>query len=111
MHALSHPYLLGSGTALLLLGVMLWRWASRHDLKGLAIEAAWQVAKNRGDPNTETELGNRIKTLQADSSNAGRAKTAAGYAARHVVAQIASLAGIVAMLGGAALTAAAFYLK
>lgn len=112
MHAVqNHPALLGGGILLLLIGVLLWRWASRHDLKGMAVDAAWQVAKKRGDINTETELGNRLKELQADPSNLGRAKKVAGYGVRHVIAQIASLAGIVSMLGGAALSAAAFYLK
>ncbi len=111
IHALSHPYLLGTGALLLLVGFWLWRWSSRHDLKGLAIDAAWQVAKARGNLKTETELGNKLKGLAADGSNVGRAKAATGHAVRHVLAQVASLAGLVAMLGGAAMVAVAFYLK
>ncbi len=88
----------------------LWRWAGRHDLKGMAVDAAWQVAKARGDLRTETELGNRIKDVTAGASHTGKAKKAAGYAIRHVLAQVAGLASVVAMLGGAALIVAAFYL-
>ena len=110
MSALSHPYLLGSGVVLLLVGLWLWLWSSRHDLKGLAVDAAWQVAKARGNLSTETEVGNRIKDLAADGSNVGRAKKAAGYAARHVLAQIASLTGVIGILLGAALVAAAFFI-
>lgn len=111
MTALSHPYLLGGGAFLLLVGFGLWRWASRHDLKGLAVDAAWQLAKNKGNLATETELGNRFKDLKSDTSNVSRAKKAVGYGVRHVVAQVATLAGIVGMLGGAGLIAAAFYWK
>jgi hypothetical protein len=56
--AMTHPYLLGAGGLLMVLGLLLMRWASRHDLKGLAIDAAWEMAKNRR-LNVETDLGNR----------------------------------------------------
>lgn len=111
MSAFSHPYLLGSGALLLLLGIWLWRWSSRHDLKGMAVDAAWQVAKARGDLKVETELGNRIKDVTADASHTGKAKKAAGYAVRHALAQVASLVSLAAIIGGAALIAAAFYLR
>lgn len=111
MSALSHPYLLGFGALLLVAGFLLWRWSSRHDLKGLAVDAAWQVAKARGNVGTETELGNRLKDLAADGSNVSRAKKTAGYAVRHVLAQVASIASLLILLGGAGLIAAAFYLQ
>lgn len=111
MNALSHPYLLAFGGVLLVMGFWLWRWASRHDLKGMAVDAAWQIAKARGDLKAETELGNRIKDLAGDASNVSRARKATGYAVRHVLAQAASIAAALAMLGGAGIMAAAFYLK
>lgn len=110
MNALSHPYLLAGGVALLVIGGWLWRWASRHDLKGLAVDAAWQMAKARGDLSTETELGNRLKELKADTSHVGRARTAAGHVGRHLAAQVASIASLIALIIGALLIAAAFYL-
>lgn len=111
MNALSHPYLLGFGALMLVAGFLLWRWSSRHDLKGMAVDAAWQVAKARGHIGTETELGNRLKDLAADGSNVSRAKKATGYAVRHALAQVASIASLVMLLGGAGLIAAAFLLK
>ncbi len=111
MTALSHPYLLGGGVLLAIIGWLLWRWSSRHDLKGLAVDAAWQVARNRGRLATETELGNRLKAVQADASGVGKAKKVAGVAARHVAAQIAGLAGLAAMLGGAVLIGLAVFWK
>lgn len=110
MNILSHPYLLGSGLALLAIGFLLRRWASRHDFKDLAIDAAWQVAKARGDLGTQTELGNRLKELSAEGSHVARAKMAAGYAARHAAAQVAGIAGLAGYGIGALMIGAAFYL-
>ena len=111
MHLLSHPWLVGIGIVLLIIGFWLWRWAGRHDLKGLAVDAAWQVAKARGDLSARSDLRDKLADLKADGSNVSRAKKAAGYAGRHVLAQIASLAGLVSMLGGVGLIGLAAYLK
>jgi len=108
---MEHPYLLGGGGLLIIIGVLLFRWASRYDLKGLALDAAWQVAKNRGRIDTETDLGNRIKDLQAQSSNVERAKMLAGHAARHVVAQAMNVAALICFAAGAALIAVAVWWK
>lgn len=105
---MSHPYLLAAGGILIICGLLLMRWASRYDLKGLALDAAWEVAKNRR-LDVETELGNRVKGLRDEASNAGRAKMVAGHAARHVAAQVASIAGVVALAAGALLIALAVW--
>ncbi len=110
MSFLSHPILLASGVLLLVVGGLLLRWAGRHDLKGMAVDAAWQVARNRSF-NVTTDLGARIGELRADASHAGRAKRAAGMAVRHVAAQAASIAGVAAMLIGVALIAVALFWK
>jgi hypothetical protein len=109
--ALTHPWLLSFGGLALTIGFLCWRWASRHDLKGLATEAAIQVAWNKGDINTETEIGNRIKSLQAETSNVKRAQTVAGYAARHVVSRVVNWFGLGSMAAGLAMIAAAFFWK
>ena len=106
---MAHPYLLVAGGLLIVCGVLLLRWASRHDLKGLAIDTAWEVAKNRGRVDVETELGNRLKDLRAESSNVGRARMVAGHAARHVAAQVATIAALIALAGGAILVALAVW--
>lgn len=106
---MTHPYLLAAGGFLIICGLLLLRWASRYDLKGLAIDTAWEVAKNRGRVDVETELGNRLKDLRAESSNVGRAKMVAGHAARHVAAQAASVAGLVALAAGVLLIALAVW--
>lgn len=110
---MNHPGLLAGGAVLAMIGVVLWRWAARHDLKGMAVDAAWQLAKGRGNLTAaaDSDLGRKLQDLQADSSNVGRATKVAGYAARHFAAQVANVAGLVSMLGGAALIALAFWLR
>ena len=108
----AHPYLIGSGAFLLVIGLLLWRWASRHDLKGLAFDAAWHVAWNRGDLSkaAETDIAQRLGDVANQSSNLDRAKMAAVVATRHFAAQVANIAALVAMLIGLALLGIAAYL-
>lgn len=107
-----HPYLVGIGTILLLVGVLLWRWASRHNLNDLVVDAAIHVAWNKGKlaSAADTEIAKRLQDLKAETSNAQRAKSVAGHAARHFIAQVANIAGLIGMLAGAGLIGLAFYL-
>lgn len=109
--ALAHPYLLGFGAAFIIAGLLMCRWASRHDIAGLATEAAIQVAWNKGNLSTETELGNRLKALQDEKSNLNRAKSVAGHAARHVLSRFVNWTGIALIVIGAGMLGAALYLK
>lgn len=106
---MAHPYLLASGGILIVLGFLLFRWASRYDLKGLALDTAWQVVKNRGRVDTETDLGTRLKQLQAERSHVRRAGMLAGHATRHFAAQIASIAALVCLALGAVLIGVALW--
>jgi hypothetical protein len=113
MSALSHPYLLGIGALLIVLGYMLRGWAAKHDLMDLAKDAAWQVAKNKGNLTAvgNTDIANKLRDLAGDGSHTGKAKKAAGYAARHAVAQVAGIGGLISLLVGAVMIGAAFYWK
>lgn len=108
---MAHPYMLGSGGLLIIVGLLLYRWASRHDLKGLAVDAAWQVSKNRGRLDVDTELGRRLRDLQAEDSNAARAKMVTGHAVRHIVAQVLNVAALIALAAGAVLIGLAMWWK
>jgi hypothetical protein len=108
---MAHPYLLGSGGLLIIIGLLLYRWASRYDLKGLALDAAWQMAKNRDRLDVETELGKRLKELRSEESNAARARRIAGHATRHVMAQALNVAALVAWAAGAVLIGLALLWK
>ncbi|HEX4893921.1 MAG TPA: hypothetical protein VFV47_11580 [Hyphomicrobiaceae bacterium] len=108
---LSHPFLSGGGALLVLIGLLCMRWASRHDLKGLAVDAAWQVAWNRKlGAATDTEIAQRLKDVSGEATNAGKARKAAGLAVRHALAQAVSLAGLIGIGLGIILIGLAFYL-
>lgn len=96
---MAHPYLAATGLLLILIGVLLWRWSSRHDLKGMALDAAWQVAKNRR-LDVETDLGNRLKDLRSEGSNTRRAKLVAGHAVRHLLAPAVNITALVCLAAG-----------
>ena len=109
---LLHPYLVGSGGVLLVIWVLCWRWASRHNLTDLVVDAAVHVAWNKGKlaSAADTEIAKRLQDIKAETSNTQRAKSVAGHAARHFAAQVANMIGLVAMLAGVALIGLAFYL-
>lgn len=110
------PGLLLAGTIAFLVGWLLRRWASRNDMASLVTDAvtgaAWQAMKNREMPQMPGEITAKLDEFQSPgSSHTGKAKKAAGYAFRHFLAQIVSIAGWIGLLCGAALIAASVLWK
>lgn len=104
-----HPVLLVSGVALLLVAFVLWRIASRWDLKGMAVDAAWQLARRR-QLDADSDLSRHWRELSADVSRRSQAKRVAGHAVRHFAAQVMTIAALVlALLGMAAIAFAVFW--
>ena len=110
---LHSPLLLGVGAGLLVLGVLFWRWASRHriNLSGAALSTAYAAVKGGSMPTVPDDLKARYDTVAAASSNAARAKLVGGSVARHLLARFVSIAGLVSMLAGLALIAASVLWK
>jgi hypothetical protein len=121
MTALSHPFLLAGGVLLLVIGLWLRSWAAKHNLidmaRGAATDAAWQVTKNKGNlaALVDTEAAQKFKGLATEftteKSHTGKAKKAAGYAARQAMATVAGIAGLVSLLAGLVMIGAAFFWK
>lgn len=111
---MNNPYLLAAGIALLVLGFMLVRWAGRYDVGGLAAEAAWRLAKNRGRIDVRAEaadmLGEQFGHIQEDARRKGYVRAAAKHGFGFFAAKFVGIAGIVLMLIGLALAAAAFFI-
>jgi hypothetical protein len=112
MSAIAHPIWFAVGCALFVVGLWFWRWASRNslDLKGAAVGAAWQGVK-QGRLDVPDDLKNKFHDIASESSNTKRAAKAGGMAARHFLAKIFSIVGLVGMLGGLALAAAGIWWK
>lgn len=96
---IASPTLLVIGLVLLVVSVLLLNWASSRNLKDVAIGAAlgagWTLLWKRQRPGIPQELTTRIDEVSAQGSHLGKAKVVAGYAAKHFVAQVASLVGLV----------------
>ena len=111
MTMIANPGLLAGGIVAILLGIWLWRWSARHaiDLKGAAMSAAWQGVRTGKIPDVPDDLKTKYQAVAGQGSHAGKAATAGGIAARHVVAKVVGLASYMLLLGGAALAAAGIW--
>ena len=111
---MQHPILLASGLVLFVIGFVLSRWASRYDVTGLAADAAWRVAKNRGRIDVKAEaadmLNEQFGHIREDAERIGYARAAAKHGIGFFLAKFIGIAGIVLMLFGAGLGAAAFFI-
>ena len=106
MPTIHHPSLLVAGIVLLAIGIALFRWSGRHDMKGLAMGAAWKAATSRGKAAMTPEIQAKMDTFNADKSTVGRGKQLAGMTIRHFVAQVVGIVSYLAILAGLGLAAA-----
>jgi hypothetical protein len=112
MPNIAHPTWLAAGIALFLIGVWFWRWSQRHslDVKSAAIGAAWQGARS-GKLDVPDDLKAKFQDIANEKSNTRRAAKAGGTVARHFLAKIFGMVGLVGMLSGLALAAAGIWWK
>lgn len=111
---MQHPFLLATGVALLVIGFVLMRWAGRYDVTGLAADAAWRMVKTRSATGMKDELGRvideQLTEVRADAARMGLGRTAIKHGGRFLLARFVNIAGIIMMLVGAGLGAAAFFI-
>lgn len=109
---MQHPILLASGVVLVLVGFLIMRWAGRYDVTGLAADAAWRVAKNRGRIDVKAEAADMLNEnfghIRDDAERIGYARAAAKHGAGFLLAKFVGIAGIVMILLGLGAGAAAF---
>jgi uncharacterized membrane protein len=95
---IASPTLLVVGFVLLAVAVLLMNWASSRNLKdvaiGAALSAAWTLLWKRQRPGVPEELTTRVDEVRAQGTHVAKAKLVAGYAVKHFVAVVASLAGL-----------------
>ena len=108
------PTLLVLGVVLALVGVLLMHWASSRDLKdaaiGAALGAAWTLLWRRKRPGMAEELSSRLNEVRSRETHLGKAKVVTGFAVKHVVAQVASVIGLLFFaLGAFVVTVAVFW--
>lgn len=105
----TNTWLLIWGGGFIAAGMAISWWTSRYDLKGAAIESAWQLARGRRTAENPTALEAKLNEIGAEATVSGKARRTVRTVAGHFFAQIMGLVAIVMMLGGAALALAGWY--
>jgi hypothetical protein len=103
----THPVLFFTGVVLFVVGFLLWRIAGRWDLKGHAVDSAFRSLWRRRVVVSD-ELQARYRDVRDAPSHMHRAGRVAGHAARHLVAQVLSIAALVLLALGVGLAVLAF---
>jgi xanthosine utilization system XapX-like protein len=106
---IANPSLLIAGLIALVIGIWLYRWSARHDMKGLAVDAAWKAATSLGKTAVTPEIKAKLDAFNADQSTIGRTKQVAGLTIRHFIAQAVGLVSYAVILGGLGLAAAGIW--
>ena len=103
-----------AGAGSVLAGYLLMRWAGRYDAAGIAMDAAWRLAKTRSATGARDELGRvvdeQLADIRADAARLGHTRTAIKHGWRFFIARFVNIAGLVLIaIGLAILAAAAFW--
>lgn len=112
MPSIANPAWLIAGVVVFVIGVWFWRWSSRNsiDLKGAAMDAAWQGVRQR-KLDVPDDLKQRYTEIANEASHTKRAVKAANMGARHFIAKVFGLIGLAGMIGGLALAGIGIWWK
>ncbi len=112
MPHIAHPVWLAAGIGIFLVGLWFWRWSSRNsiDVKGAAFGAAWQGVR-KGKLDVPEDIRSKFNEIAAEQSHSRRAAKAGGTVAKHFIAKVFGLIGLIGILGGLALAAAGIWYK
>lgn len=111
MSSIANPNLLGAGVLLLMVGIWLWRWSSRHviDVKGAAIGAAWQGVRHGRVPDVPDDIKSKFDAVAGKSTHTGKAVKVASIGARHYFGRLIGFLSIIALLIAVSLMAAGIW--
>jgi hypothetical protein len=101
-------WLMIAGAGLVLLGILLRRWAARYDLKEAAIESAWTLLRGKRTDANPTAIEAKLREIGARSTWTGKAGETARTAIGHAASQVAQATALAAILLGLALIAAGY---
>ncbi|MEQ1649368.1 MAG: hypothetical protein ABL898_12335 [Hyphomicrobiaceae bacterium] len=111
MPAVLHPLMLTSGIALLVLGILLWRYSARHsiDVKGAAISSGAAAIFSKKFPTVPQDMRDKFDNVANQTSHAGKAKAAGGTLFRAALAKLAFFLSLGSLLIGLIAIILAFY--
>lgn len=98
-----------AGGLLFLIGVILRRWASRHDLQGALTDSAWQVVRGKRRDGQTTEIEERFSEITSAPTTAGKVRRATGSIIGHFLSATAGLVGLILILAGLATAAVGYF--
>jgi len=100
-----------TGAAMVLVGILVRRWASRYDLKDAALDSAWTLLRGRRTAENPTAIEAKLRDIGSESTWTGRATKAAGTGVAHMLSQVGQVTALGLILVGLALGAAGFVFR
>lgn len=96
------------GAGVVLIGILIRRWAARYDLKDAALDSAWTRLRGKRTAENPTVIEARLRDVQSQPTWTGKATMAAGAGLAHALAQVGQVAAIVLVLLGLGVVGAGF---
>jgi len=100
-----------TGAVMVLVGILVRRWASRYDLKDAALDSAWTLVRGRRTAENPTAVEAKLRQIGSEPTWTGKATKAAGTGVAHMLSQVGQMAALGLILFGLALVAAGFVFR
>jgi hypothetical protein len=97
------------GGIMALLAIVIFWTTSKYDLKGAAMESAWQAARGRRSADNPTALDDKWNAIRNEATVAGKARRTAGTVAGHFIAQFLSVVATFLLLIGIVIAAIGYW--
>lgn len=104
-----NAWMMVAGGGLIALAILIFWTTSKYDLKGAALESAWQTARGRRSASTPTALDDKWNAIRNEATAMGKARRTAGTVIGHFVAQLLSVAATFMLLIGAVLVGVGYW--
>jgi hypothetical protein len=98
-----------AGGVLIGLAVLIFWRTSKYDLKGAALESAWQTARGRRTADNPTALDETWASIRNEATMTGKARRTAGTVVGHFVAQVLGVVATVMLIIGVILTGTGYW--
>jgi len=97
------------GGGLTLLAILIWWRMGRYDIKGAAIDSAWQLARGKRTAENLTPIEMMAGEIGAEATHLGKARRTVFTVIAHFVAQALTIASYFILLGGLILIGLGWY--
>lgn len=91
------------------IAIIIFWTTSKYDLKGAALESAWQTARGRRSTDNPTALDEKWNAIRNEPTVTGKARRTAGTVIGHFVAQLLGVLATFLLLIGVILLIAGYW--